>query len=628
MKINRITDALGSISDEFSREAIEEFETKSVKIDNTVSEEKPRVIREEKSRKAPFVIALAGICAAAAVALPLVLKNTGRSNIVAPESLVGAADSGSGALDEKAETKVPDNIILQMKLPQTAPSELPAVKLTLKQWSREEAKKLFFNGKEITLEKENDSEYYPNQKLYNCATDDEIVILEPGSFSYWNKAALDGDFKYGSVYSYRCDDCTLIDDNYASDKELSAFSKSDAKKLADEMIDKIGIKNLGEPKIIAVTADAANKILERYSEWIPGGGKEKDTAEPFTNTPWTENEEAYILRYPQVFENTELTMNGIPYIRLDGGNGVTHDSGVVVYVAKDKVLRLDANQIYDESYEKGENVSVNCGAQQALDVFKDYLSYQTWEKTVKYYNCKLTYVPYNSTNNELTVWYKPAWEFAGYRMPAEVWDEGLDRTLQTGQEYQYVYADTGRIHVTNIGDDLTIPEGSNIVAKVEKLKVSMNGDEISAVPDDVNPNVNFVTFKFDSNKNDKFGIVVNPDGTFELFEGDVVSKESIIDNIPDDSFGYMVIFNNPGWEARCSEYKIDKPIDRNSSTIIGNNGVYTVQFWLSYNNDIQNIENKMLTPGHGGALKIYDNGNGTYSAVLVTQAKSSVPPQN
>ena len=623
MKINRISESMGLISDEISQRAIESFEKKPEKS-NSISAEKPRVIREEKSRKAPIIIVLAGLCAAAAVALPFALKNAGKNEIVASENLSGAADSISESIpDEKITQKVRDNIILQMNLPQTAPSELPAVKLTLKKWNCEQTKKLFFDGKEITLEKDFNSDYYPNQKLYNCATDDEIVILEPGRFSYWNKAALDGEFKYGSVYGYRCDDCTLIDDNYASDKELSAFSRADAKKLADEMIDKIGITNLGEPKIIAVTADAANKILERYSEWIPGGGKEKDTAEPFAYTPWTENEEAYILRYPQVFENTELTMNGVPYIRLDGGNGVTHDSGVVVYVAKDKVLRIDANQIYDESYEKGENVSVNCGAQQALDVFKDYLSYQNWEKTVKYYNCKLTYVPYNSSNDALTVWYKPAWEFAGYRMPVEIWDTGLDRTLQTGQEYQYVYADTGRIHVTNIGDDLAIPEGSSIAAKVEKLKVSMNGDEISAVPDDVNPNVNFVTFKFDSNKNDKFGIVVNPDGTFELFEGDDVTEKRIIDNIPEDSFGYMVAFNTPGWEWKCSEFDYNNPIYRDISDYGVINGYYTLQFWTSNTNEIKDIENKL-----NGVFKIYYNGNGTYSAVMVTQAESSVPPQN
>ena len=79
MKINRITDALGSISDEFSREAIEEIEKTSKQNDIIIPDGKPRVVSEEKSRKAPIFIALAGLCAAAAIALPLVLKNFGKN---------------------------------------------------------------------------------------------------------------------------------------------------------------------------------------------------------------------------------------------------------------------------------------------------------------------------------------------------------------------------------------------------------------------------------------------------------------------------------------------------------------------------------------------------------------------
>ncbi len=624
MKINRISESMGLISDEISNRAIEAFEKQSDKKESNIPAEKPRVIRDERSHKAPFVIALAGICAAA-VALPFALKNTGKSNIVASETVSGAADSVSGSASASAgkiSEKLRDNLFLEMNLPQTAPSELPAVKLSLKFWNSEATKKLFFDGKKITLEQKLDSEYYPGQKFYSWDTEDEMVVVEPGCFTYWDKAALDGDFKYGSVFSYRFNDSTLIDDQYASNEELSAFSKKDAKKLADEMIAKIGINNLGEPKIIAVHADVANKILERFSAWISGGGNSKDTSEPFTFTPWTENEEAYILRYPQVFENTELTMNGLSYFRHNGGNGLTHDPGVVVYVTKDKVLRLDAKDIYTVSYITGE-IPVNYNAEQALDVFKDYLSNQNRQATFKYYNCKLTYVPYNCSDDALTVWYKPAWEFAGYRMPVESWETGLSSTLQGGQEYEYVYADTGRMHITDIADDLVIPEGSGIAAKVEKLKVSLDGNEISAVPDDVNPNVNFVTFKFDSNKNDRFGIVVNPDGTFELFEGDDVTEERIIKNIPEDSFGYMIAFNNPGWEWKCSEFDYNNPIYRDISDYGVINGYYTIQLWVSNSNDIKDIETKQ-----NGILKIYDNGNGTYSAVMVNQAKSSVPPKN
>ena len=92
MKINRISESMGLISDEISSRALEAFEKKS-ENQSSISEEKPRVIREEKSHKAPFVIALAGLCAAAAVVVPLVLKNAGNSSITSSDVLSGAADS-------------------------------------------------------------------------------------------------------------------------------------------------------------------------------------------------------------------------------------------------------------------------------------------------------------------------------------------------------------------------------------------------------------------------------------------------------------------------------------------------------------------------------------------------------
>lgn len=106
MKINRISESMGLISDEISNRAIEAFEKTSEKS-SSISEEKPRVIREEKSHKAPFVIALAGICAAAAVAVPLVLKNAGKNPIVASENLSGAADSVVESVSENVSESAP-----------------------------------------------------------------------------------------------------------------------------------------------------------------------------------------------------------------------------------------------------------------------------------------------------------------------------------------------------------------------------------------------------------------------------------------------------------------------------------------------------------------------------------------
>ena len=130
MKISRISQALGSINDEFSREAIEEFETKSAKINNTVPE-KPRVIREEKSRKAPIVIALAGLCAAAAVAVPFAMKNAGKNPIASTDVLSGAADSAHESILNTVSQSTPEEEPWSLPEGESIAVKVKDVKITL-----------------------------------------------------------------------------------------------------------------------------------------------------------------------------------------------------------------------------------------------------------------------------------------------------------------------------------------------------------------------------------------------------------------------------------------------------------------------------------------------------------------
>lgn len=82
MKISRIAEALGSISDEISRESVDEIETKPDGVSDNVSAQKPRIVRSEAPRRAPFIIAAASLCAAAAIALPICFSALGNRNIV------------------------------------------------------------------------------------------------------------------------------------------------------------------------------------------------------------------------------------------------------------------------------------------------------------------------------------------------------------------------------------------------------------------------------------------------------------------------------------------------------------------------------------------------------------------
>lgn len=337
---------------------------------------------------------------------------------------------------------LPDNIDSDIKIPENTKNEIASVTLRLKTWNGEEIKKMFFDGKELTYENESDEVFFPGEKFYCWETNDITVAVEPGRFYYADKSELGGKSQYGTVVQFSFDDNSLTDDCYASDEELAAFSREDAKKRVNEMLEKLGITNLGEPRIISFRAELANKILPMFKEWMD---KFED---PFEYVPWTEDDEVYILRYSQIYENTELASMSVnyPYPGNDGSS--TRDPGIVAIVSKDKILQLHAMTICEENYSTGESFPVNYTADQAWEKLKEYLSNLVLNESIrKYYGCKLVYIPYIGTEDNMTVSFKPAWEFAGYNTWAlpddDVDDVDFYYYVHRTQTNEYIWADTG-----------------------------------------------------------------------------------------------------------------------------------------------------------------------------------------
>lgn len=343
--------------------------------------------------------------------------------------------------------QISDKFILDLNMPENIPDEFPTVKLTLKMWDKEEIERLFLSGKEIETAEEYDEKFFPGEKFYYWkATDGIVVSVCPGGFCYDDYSELDGEYKYGSVYGFSKDDCDLIDDCYATNGELAAFSSADADKRAREMISKLGITNLGEPRVIAVRAEFANMVLSYTKEDADKYGNE------FEATPWTEDEEIYILRYPQVFENTALAMFGTTYEYTDANSGFAlKDPGVIAVVSKDKILSLTILTAFSEEHDIAEKITVNCNADKAFDMFKEYLSNLVPTSTTKYYGCKPVYIPYRGTSDNMTVNFKPAWEFAGYSSTEYDDESELEKYLYRSQKYEYIWADTGHRYIAAMG---------------------------------------------------------------------------------------------------------------------------------------------------------------------------------
>lgn len=413
MKINRISDALGFIGDDISREAIEEFDKKSVKIDSTVPEEKPRVIRDEKSHKAPFVIALAGLCAAAAVAAPLVLRNVGNSSI-----LSGAAASSDNSYAESVESA--------LDLGKSIAANVVKLRVSM-------------NGDEVSAVRDDEN---PNVNFVTVSIDKSksnqfaIVVNEDGTFS------------------------TFTGEDASEENALAKCPDG-----------KFGIKWSAES-------------IGGKCEWILPTG--------------------------------ELIASNISSIRTDGN----------VY------------------------------------------TYQFWF----------------ATSDEVEAYWKQ------------------------------LTPNGGVLHILDNGyGSFTAYVEKAISSSEVNLRLSAEGDGLKAVLDDENPNVRFFTVKFDKTFNNRFGIIAGTDGTIELFEGDNVSEEKIIDNLPDDKFGFIWTFEDGGNQTKCSETSNTR-LYHNTSLVSDKDGIVTTQFWLAERNDIKDVLD--MLSAQGGSIEIIDNDDWTYSAYI------------
>lgn len=348
------------------------------------------------------------------------------------DSSVGNTEqSGVSSPDSEQSVQLQtENVTFDLNAPANIPGEVPSIKLTLKKWDKNELERLLLDGKEIEEQIERDCQFYPGEKHYSYDTKDQLrIIFEPGWLVIDDKDALGGKYKYGSVFNYP-ENCT------ASDEELDAFSREDAVNRVNALIDKLGITNYGEPLITPIKADFANEVLASRV-----GHKDKQGNE-FEYTPWTTDEEMYVLNYPFVFENTELAMFGfgIP----QSTNKVSEPPCINAVVTKDKIISFSANGVYSASYETVENIPINYDYNKIFYELKKFYSNFVPEQPITYYSGKSVYIPREMTDDEMTVTFVPGWEFLGY---SELWD--MPSPFDRHQEYQYFYADTGYRYIEN-----------------------------------------------------------------------------------------------------------------------------------------------------------------------------------
>lgn len=674
MKISRISQALGSISDEFSREAIEEIEKTSNQNDSVIPDGKPRVVSEEKSRKAPIFIALAGLCAAAAIALPLVLKNVGKNSLVASDNSSGAASSATveklgydlDGLEDYREYK------FEFTMPEyegvafecmhnkiTANGEVIASGLPILQVYLAD-----LNGdgrREIVT----DSAYGSGilTKVISACdySEKQLYLFSNNGFGNYLELFENNNELWVRVTEY-------LGESVLSEKKLEL---SDMKKIdVFTQVEENPYENLpftegrfvyGETEIpdfhVKGDEEGCIRSLENFSRGLESMVLETKTVGDYKVKLVGKNVRTDLAYYPDKIFAT----NYLVEVEKDGktlGSGhlpksllglaqASHEfrffkdkigSYLDVYEMKQPVIAMkyyydDASSVTDLSkivtfaMISPEEQMVMLEGNFGRGIAASYKTSSSGDMKEIVTNADLMAEnPYglDGTGQWLgahSIFVADKFRIADYKTLVD--DEaGIKFTFNFNVDLHYDrYAYTAEWDTLNL-------TGENMTVKVDRLKFSHNDRELTADLDNVNPNVSFLTVTLRPERCSKFAVVMDEFGNFELFEGDQVSKikdnsdTSFLQNLPENKFGYMWEYIDGRWQWSFTEHSDNL---HNCKNLFDETDEEVYQVWISNNTDeIRDVCIDFYYNNIAGCtIDIIDNYNGTFSVESYGSSVSS-----
>lgn len=300
-----------------------------------------------------------------------------------------------------------DNLDVSFDLPEI-PDELPSrIKLKEKTFDHQEVIKLFFGGEAPV------SEYLYGANKENgqyTASDGAELIIEDNAVSYYSgKRTL---MPFGEELKAPVDyfDVVHLCDEYKRDMysitedELEGFPLQGALDSVKDLISKLGIAGLGEPRIYSVSLASYKKMKSEYYLFND-------------EYPLTKDNEIYVFKFPRLFGEVEalnLSNARIKDPASERGAGVNSPS-LTVGVAKDGIFMFEVEAIYEADYEILSTEPVKYDLNHAVSELEKYLDKINFSrsKSVTISDAKVIYYPVER-NEPGTVEFIPAWSFEGY----------------------------------------------------------------------------------------------------------------------------------------------------------------------------------------------------------------------
>ena len=273
--------------------------------------------------------------------------------------------------------------------------QMPTIKVKAKKWDEEKLKELFISPNDSFELTVNNSDMFDGNNFYVYDGVKENgkefwLVYETGRLTAEYRDNSKGQLSIATtlgVYDFG---------DFFGDKDLTLFTREDAKNMVSPVLAELGITNAGEPEVHAFSAENANKYLAQDRYVAKGDDKES------TYPEWSVEDEIYVLRYPLMYDDLPLSTvcpsTGLIDNKWAGYIGTYID----VIVNKDGILSIDGSQLLSTEYEEAEEVAISFDYESALKKGNEYFTDWTEEFNSTGYmghydyeieSCQLVYVP-------------------------------------------------------------------------------------------------------------------------------------------------------------------------------------------------------------------------------------------
>ena len=292
------------------------------------------------------------------------------------------------------------NVKFNFELDGNYPTEAPVIKAKKRIFDIEEMKKMFIDGKTVILENSND-----DLKVFDTS-DGETLVIDKGRVEYRVDHYYDDEEKNSifELQSTAVGNLRLFYLQYPHiDSELPGFPRSEALERAEELVKKLDIKYLGEPKIYTFTSE---DIINAF------GGKYLDKEGNEQSKDLPKEDEFYLVRYLGEYD-------GIPMPARVGRifeDAYQANEQVDILLTKDSLVEISCDNIFD-SIEAINTTQIKCSAETAVSNAYDYYSLKdnTLNYQFEYDSMGISYITYEIDYNAGEYVFKPLWHMSGTR---------------------------------------------------------------------------------------------------------------------------------------------------------------------------------------------------------------------